>query len=1117
VYVALAISPSQASIYLWNGTNWLGVTNVAANAAVNFGSTVPMIIGWDSGVGGTLTGRLLNGEMDEVAIYTKTLTANQLHSHLLAGLGDTNPPVLTINPPTLSPASPAVIYTTESFTLTSGAYGVPPLSYQWQLNGTNIPGAITNTYSASNVTTNNSGNYTLIATDPNGSSTSLVTTVTVLNPAVQLSSGLNLWLTMNQTSGSTVTDSSTYGVNGTITNFSGNSMWVPGRLGNALAVNPIGTEQEAVYVADQGQLNFSTNLEFSLAAWVNPALTQVNGAGIIAKGYGGGGEQYVLDMTPANTGTYRFYVRNAAGALPTTFTSTTKPDGYWHQLTVVFSQPKNRLIMYLDGNVILTGTPPGGGLQNTNLPVTIGGRPSSAGGALYDLSALMDDVRIYNRVLAPTEVAALYALAPSIAPSLTQLPQSRSVFPGGSWTFSAAVAGTSPFHYQWQHSSTNLPGATNATLVLTNVQAVNAGVYNLTVTNNIGSASASATLALLPTPAGNYETWVVGDKPEAYWRLNETNGPILDSMGRHDGLPYSYGTVDTNGTYFNYQQPGALANNPDSCVLFNSGSQNEVIVPYSAALNTTNFSIECWAQYQGSYPPSSYYAPLSSEATSGGDAGYLLYAAEDGFWEYWLGLGGTSWSFNQGATIQASAWTHLVGTFDGTTTRVYVNGALVQSKSLTGTFLQNVVSAFCIGSANGGYFFNGYVDEVAYYQTVLSPARIADHYTAGIYGGDQAPVVTDPASETVLVGSTVTLTASVTGSPQLSYQWQKNGVGLAGATNLSLTLSNVYYTDAAQYALAATNAVGGTVGTPATLSVMPAPTFANLTNSLVLHLKFDGNYNDSSALGNNGTAVNTPTFVAGKVGSGAVHVSSDASSGTYNYVAVSDPNSVLEFPQGQDFTVAMWVRVPPGNSVDLPFFGNQDASLSSTYPGYSFSPTTTGNWGCLMADTSGNTLSLLSAVPIDDGQWHNLIYSAQRAGNLNVYLDGALSGSSTMALVTNNIAGYYTPNVGQNGQGSYNVTAAYDIDDLGVWQRALGGYDALSLYTAGQAGQSFDVYGPVSLTLTKSGSSLVLTWQAGTLQSASSLSGPWTAVNGATAPYYKVTMGTGQLFFRVQL
>jgi hypothetical protein len=55
--------------------------------------------------------------------------------------------------------------------------------------------------------------------------------------------------------------------------------------------------------------------------------------------------------------------------------------------------------------------------------------------------------------------------------------------------------------YQWQFVGTNLAGATNSTLVLNGVAAINAGSYNVVVTNAYGSVtSATVTLSVLGVP-----------------------------------------------------------------------------------------------------------------------------------------------------------------------------------------------------------------------------------------------------------------------------------------------------------------------------------------------------------------------------------------------------------------------------------------------------------------------------------------------------------------------------------------------------------------------------------------------------------------------------------------
>jgi hypothetical protein len=91
------------------------------------------------------------------------------------------------------------------------------------------------------------------------------------------------------------------------------------------------------------------------------------------------------------------------------------------------------------------------------------------------------------------------------------------------------------------------------------------------------------------------------------------------------------------------------------------------------------------------------------------------------------------------------------------------------------------------------------------------------------------------------------------------------------------------------------------------------------------------------------------------------------------------------------------------------------------------------------------------------------------------------------------------------------------MDDLGIWRRALTSYDALSIYNAAQgAGQSFDVYGPVKVTITTSGGTATIAWQAGTLESSDDLTG-WTPVAGASAPTFTVTPTAGKKFYRVRL
>ncbi|MBO2008745.1 PQQ-dependent sugar dehydrogenase [Hymenobacter negativus] len=96
-----------------------------------------------------------------------------------------------------------------------------------------------------------------------------------------------------------------------------------------------------------------------------------------------------------------------------------------------------------------------------------------------------------------------------------------------------------------------------------------------------------------------------------------------------------------------------------------------------------------------------------------------------------------------------------------------------------------------------------------------------------------APVITtQPASVAVVPGAAATFSVAAAGSTPLSYQWQKNGVNIAGATGTSYTIASVVAADAGQYRAVVTNSVGTATSTAATLTVTApntAPTAQILT------------------------------------------------------------------------------------------------------------------------------------------------------------------------------------------------------------------------------------------------------------------------------------------------
>ncbi|QYM78563.1 immunoglobulin domain-containing protein [Horticoccus luteus] len=84
-------------------------------------------------------------------------------------------------------------------------------------------------------------------------------------------------------------------------------------------------------------------------------------------------------------------------------------------------------------------------------------------------------------------------------------------------------------------------------------------------------------------------------------------------------------------------------------------------------------------------------------------------------------------------------------------------------------------------------------------------------------------IVTQPATQSVTAGDSVTFTVVAGGTAPFAYQWHKDGVDLAGATNATLLLASVTNADAGEYQVSVANAAAAITSDAATLTVATAP------------------------------------------------------------------------------------------------------------------------------------------------------------------------------------------------------------------------------------------------------------------------------------------------------
>jgi glucose/arabinose dehydrogenase len=124
------------------------------------------------------------------------------------------------------------------------------------------------------------------------------------------------------------------------------------------------------------------------------------------------------------------------------------------------------------------------------------------------------------------------------------------------------------------------------------------------------------------------------------------------------------------------------------------------------------------------------------------------------------------------------------------------------------TFATGVSSVVDVRTGNDGNLYylqhGGTVRKVTFTGTVSQPPTITDQ----------------PASKTVSVGQSATFTVGASGSGTLTYQWQRNGTSITGATSPSFTVSNAQLTDSgAGFRCMVKNSVGTATSSTATLTV----------------------------------------------------------------------------------------------------------------------------------------------------------------------------------------------------------------------------------------------------------------------------------------------------------
>ncbi len=178
-FAAVVIEPTRATVYLYNASGQLAAAHSAPHAVQLFDGIT--YIGTDPTYpDGT---RSFNGVIDEVSVWNRALSGDQIAALYTAASGVGVPPSVVLQP------VPTTIYVGKTNQLSISAGGTGPYAYQWYTNGVaitnggDIVGATNATLSFTNAALADTADYYCVVATALGQATSSIVAVTVLAAA----------------------------------------------------------------------------------------------------------------------------------------------------------------------------------------------------------------------------------------------------------------------------------------------------------------------------------------------------------------------------------------------------------------------------------------------------------------------------------------------------------------------------------------------------------------------------------------------------------------------------------------------------------------------------------------------------------------------------------------------------------------------------------------------------------------------------------------------------------------------------------------------------------------------------------------------------------------------
>ncbi len=212
---------------------------------------------------------------------------------------------------------------------------------------------------------------------------------------------------------------------------------------------------------------------------------------------------------------------------------------------------------------------------------------------------------------------------------------------------------------------------------------------------------------------------VIADGPVSYWPLDETTGTVAhDIVGAN---PITYGAGTTKGV------AGAIKNDADDAIHVASGQDGTATNPSTLNL-PGSLSVMAWIRTTGAQTASNARVIAKYDGTN---INYLMaWSGTTTTLRFLVDVVGGSPSRPSAQTTFAadSAWHMVVGTWDGSSDKIYIDGALKNTVAVTGG-TATATNTYATSIGLSGASLIGDVDDVAIWNRAITAAEITTLYT----------------------------------------------------------------------------------------------------------------------------------------------------------------------------------------------------------------------------------------------------------------------------------------------------------------------------------------------------------------------------------------------------